>query len=149
MVAAAPQAALALTLRTTQQVILAGAVLMSSGCMNEVSGDQSSGLSLIGPTNTDMQAATSGRLVDQGGCIGLARDDGRFIELVWPEDEVEWQPDDGEVVFHGEVLQIGDMVRLGGGFPATVDYTSRPAMCEGVEETWEVATASVTATNAG
>lgn len=124
-------------------------LLLLTACGTQVGGADSSGLSLIEPTNTDMQAATSGRLVDQGGCIGLARDDGRFIELVWPEDEVEWQPDDGEVVFHGEVLQIGDMVRLGGGFPATVDYTSRPAMCEGVEETWEVATASVTATNAG
>jgi hypothetical protein len=149
MVAAAPQAALALTLRTTQQVILAGALLMSSGCMNGVSGDHSSGLSLIEPTNADPQAATSGQLVDKGGCIGLARDGREFIELVWREDEVEWRADDAEVVFQGKVLRLGDTVELGGGFQANVEYVARPAMCEGVEETWEVATASVTATNAG
>jgi hypothetical protein len=128
---------------------LAVGLLLLTACSNGVSGDHSSGLSIIEPTNADPQAATSGQLVDEGGCIGLARDDREFIELVWREDEVEWRADDAEVVFQGKVLRLGDAVELGGGFQANVEYVARPAMCDGVEETWEVAAASVIATNAG
>jgi hypothetical protein len=76
------------------------------------------------------QAGTSGVLVEEDGCLLLARGDYRVLP-VFADDRVVWDDSSHTLTIRGVPLRIGDEVTLGGhgedSFPSYLSWVNPPA----------------------
>ena len=84
----------------------------------------------------DLDARASGKLADVGGCLGLAPAAGesKGTVVVWPHGTNIETPDPLRVRIDGTVHDLGDTVRIGGGYtdglaPDSSFYDQVPAAC--------------------
>jgi hypothetical protein len=85
------------------------------------------------------QAGTSGVLVDEGGCLLLARGDDRVLPL-FADDRVVWEESARTLTIRGVPLRIGDEVTLGGhgedSIPPYLSWVNPPAETCQYDSVW-------------
>ncbi|MFI5425709.1 hypothetical protein [Aeromicrobium sp. UC242_57] len=95
-------------------------------------------LVLVGKESDEGATAMGeGVLTDVGGCLGL-NTDGRSVVVVWPHGTTVQTPDPLRIRFDGKTYELGDTVKLGGGFAEQLASTSYfydqvPKTCQSTE----------------